>query len=181
MCIYTDIFLGKLSEVTNVDGFGSFRHLCLTCFNILQPSVSNTHSKTSLLNCFCRFPRNSPIICLLRPFLSRMKRAMPTGVSDTKPLSIRYWIPFSGFLLKKTHQGLFFLLQYYDIRYIFLSKTATCVVFLNTSYLLNRLRPIRYWRLCTTSLLKGGESQLWRLSLWYVCLPRGGRGSRRLS
>ena len=59
---------------------------------------SHTHSKTSLLNCFCRFPRNSPIICLLRPFLSRMKRAIPTGVSDTKPLSIRYWIPFSGFL-----------------------------------------------------------------------------------
>ncbi|TNN56649.1 hypothetical protein EYF80_033186 [Liparis tanakae] len=42
--------------------------------------------------------RNSPIICLLSPFLSRMKRATPTGVSDTKPLSIRYWIPFSGFL-----------------------------------------------------------------------------------
>lgn len=61
----------------------------------------NTHSKTSLLNCFCRFPRNSPIICLLKPFLSRMKRAIPTGVSDTKPLSIRYWIPFSGFLKVK--------------------------------------------------------------------------------
>ena len=31
------------------------------------------HSNTSLLNCFCRFPRNSPIICRLRPFRSRMK------------------------------------------------------------------------------------------------------------
>lgn len=88
---------------------GSFWHVCLTFSNLLQLSFSkksccfctfysHTHSKTSLLNCFCRFPRNSPIICLLRPFLSRMKRAIPTGVSDTKPLSIRYWIPFSGFL-----------------------------------------------------------------------------------
>lgn len=40
---------------------------------------------------------------------------------------------------------------------------------------------MRYCLLCATSLLKGGESQLWRLSLWYVCLPRGGSGSRRLS
>lgn len=61
------------------------------------PETLKTHVRTSLLNC-CRLPRNSPIICLLSPFLSRMKRAMPTGVSETKPLSIRYWIPFSGFL-----------------------------------------------------------------------------------
>lgn len=58
----------------------------------------NTHSNTSRLNCFCRFPKNSPIICLLRPFLCRRKWATPTGVSGTKPRSIRYWTPFSGFL-----------------------------------------------------------------------------------
>lgn len=40
---------------------------------------------------------------------------------------------------------------------------------------------MRYWRRCTTSLLKGGESQLCRVSLWYVCLPSGGSGSCRLS
>lgn len=32
------------------------------------------------------------------------------------------------------------------------------------TYLLKRLSPIRYCRRCTTSLLKAGESQLWRLS-----------------
>lgn len=41
-----------------------------------------------------------------------------------------------------------------------------CLLVLQASYLLKRLRPMRYWRLCTTSLLKGGESQLCRLSLW---------------
>lgn len=66
----------------------------------MPPQSVRTHVRTSLLNC-CRLPRNSPIICLLSPFLSRMNRAMPTGVSDTKPLSIRYWIPFSGFLWLK--------------------------------------------------------------------------------
>lgn len=97
------------SEDTDTHSPKSFPYVCLTFSDLLQLSFSiypaafhtfysHTHSKTSLLNCFWRFPRNSPIICLLRPFLSRMKRAIPTGVSDTKPLSIRYWIPFSGFL-----------------------------------------------------------------------------------
>lgn len=63
-----------------------------------------THLRTSLLNC-CLLPRNSPIICLLSPFLSRMNLATPTGVSDTKPLSIRYWIPFSGFLWQNKETG----------------------------------------------------------------------------
>lgn len=63
----------------------------------------STYSRTSLLNC-CRLPRNSPIICRLSPFLSRINLAMPTGVSDTKPLSIRYWIPFSGFLQENKNQ-----------------------------------------------------------------------------
>lgn len=58
----------------------------------------HTHSKTSLLNCFCRLPRNSPIICRLSPFLCSRKWATPTGVSGTKPRSIRYCTPFSGFL-----------------------------------------------------------------------------------
>lgn len=107
--------------------------------------------RTSLLNC-CRLPRNSPIICLLRPFLSRMNRATPTGVSDTKPLSIRYWIPFSGFLrLKVDHLG-FGLTSESQRR----PQTRP--------YLLKRLSPMRYCRRCTTSLLKAGESQLWRLS-----------------
>lgn len=69
----------------------------LKCAYLLLPPP-NTHSNTSRLNCFCRFPRNSPIICLLRPFLCRRKWATPTGVSGTKPRSIRYWTPFSGFL-----------------------------------------------------------------------------------
>ena len=60
--------------------------------------TNNAYSKTSLLNCFCLLPRNSPIICLLRPFLCSRKWATPTGVSGTNPLSVRYWIPFSGFL-----------------------------------------------------------------------------------
>lgn len=57
-----------------------------------------THSRTSRWNCFCLFPRNSPIICLLKPFLWSRKWATPTGVSGTKLRSIRYWMPFSGFL-----------------------------------------------------------------------------------
>lgn len=65
---------------------------------VLSPSPHHTHSNTSLLNCFCRFPRNSPIICLLSPFLCSRKWATPTGVSGTNPRSIRYWTPFSGFL-----------------------------------------------------------------------------------
>lgn len=57
-----------------------------------------THSSTSRLNCFCRLPRNSPIICRLRPLRCSRKWATPTGVSGTKPRSMRYWTPFSGFL-----------------------------------------------------------------------------------
>lgn len=60
-----------------------------------------TYSRTSRLNCFCLFPRNSPIICLLKPFLCSRKWATPTGVSGTKFRSIRYWMPFSGFLEKR--------------------------------------------------------------------------------
>lgn len=57
-----------------------------------------THSSTSRLNCFCLLPRNSPIICRLRPLRCNRKWATPTGVSGTKPRSMRYWMPFSGFL-----------------------------------------------------------------------------------
>lgn len=57
-----------------------------------------TYSSTSRLNCFCRFPRNSPIIWRLRPLRCSRKWATPTGVSGTKPRSMRYWMPFSGFL-----------------------------------------------------------------------------------
>ena len=46
---------------------------------------------------------------------------------------------------------------------------------------MKRLSPMRYCLLCTTSLLKAGESQVLRPSLWYVCLPSGGIGSSRLS
>lgn len=62
------------------------------------------------MNCFCLLPRNSPIICLLKPFLWSRKWATPTGVSGTKFRSIRYWMPFSGFLeaqerLEKEREG----------------------------------------------------------------------------
>lgn len=89
---------------------------------------SCTHLRTSLLNC-CRLPRNSPIICLLSPFLSRMNRAMPTGVSDTKPLSIRYWIPFSGFLRSRGHVVLLifpFHLIYLLVLFVLLSPVQKC-------------------------------------------------------
>lgn len=57
-----------------------------------------THSRTSLLNGFLLFPRNSPIICRLRPFLCSRKWATPMGVSGMKPREIRNWRPLSGFL-----------------------------------------------------------------------------------
>lgn len=57
-----------------------------------------THSSTSLLKGFLLFPRNSPIICRLRPFLWSRKCATPMGVSGMKPREIRNWRPLSGFL-----------------------------------------------------------------------------------
>lgn len=71
-----------------------------------RPPSRGTHSSTSLLNCFCRLPRNSPIICLLRPLRCSRKWATPTGVSGTKPRSMRYWTPFSGFLGMGRDKGL---------------------------------------------------------------------------
>lgn len=65
------------------------------------PLKISTHSRTSLLNCFCRLPRNSPIICLLRPFLWSRKWATPMGVSGMKPREIRNWRPLSGLLTEK--------------------------------------------------------------------------------
>lgn len=83
----------KHSETISMSGLGKLPSQQAELF-----PTHNTHSSTSRLNCFCRFPRNSPIICLLRPFLCSRKWATPTGVSGTKPRSIRYWTPFSGFL-----------------------------------------------------------------------------------
>lgn len=57
-----------------------------------------TYSRTSLLNCSLLLPKNSPIICLLRPFLCSRKCATPMAVSGTKPRVIRKWMPRSGFL-----------------------------------------------------------------------------------
>lgn len=57
-----------------------------------------THSNTSLLNCLLLLPRNSPIICRLKPFLCNRKWATPIAVSGIKPLDIKNWIPLSGFL-----------------------------------------------------------------------------------
>lgn len=70
------------------------------CTPAPTPPGPRTHSSTSRLNCFCRLPRNSPIICLLRPLRCSRKWATPTGVSGTKPRSMRYWTPFSGFLVR---------------------------------------------------------------------------------
>lgn len=75
------------------------------------PLKISTHSRTSLLNCFWRLPRNSPIICLLRPFLWSRKWATPTGVSGTNPLSVKYWTPFSGFLQTHKKEGFVFILK----------------------------------------------------------------------
>lgn len=77
--------------------------LHILIFPLQKKKINQTHSKTSLLNCFCRLPRNSPIICLLSPFLCSRKWATPTGVSGMNPLSVRYWMPFSGFLKKIQH------------------------------------------------------------------------------
>lgn len=57
-----------------------------------------TYSRTSLLKGFLLLPRNSPIICRLRPFLCSRKWATPMGVSGMKPREIRNWRPLSGFL-----------------------------------------------------------------------------------
>lgn len=64
----------------------------------------DTYSRTSRLNCFLLFPRNSPIICRLRPLRCNRKCATPIGVSGMKPREIRNWIPLSGFL-KKRREG----------------------------------------------------------------------------
>lgn len=60
--------------------------------------IYSTHSRTSWLNGFCRLPKYSPIICLLRPFLC--KRNLDTALLEFSRnlCSIRYLIPFSGFL-----------------------------------------------------------------------------------
>lgn len=60
-----------------------------------------THSRTSLLKGFLLLPRNSPIICRLRPFRCSRKWATPMGVSGMKPLEIRNWRPLSGLLRQK--------------------------------------------------------------------------------
>lgn len=63
--------------------------------------ILTTHSRTSLLKGFLLLPRNSPIICRLRPFLCSRKCATPMGVSGMKPREMRNWRPLSGFLFKK--------------------------------------------------------------------------------
>lgn len=90
----------KILFLENLKGSNKKIHLQIQ-LQITHYSLE-THSRTSRLNCFCRFPRNSPIICLLKPFLCSRKWATPTGVSGTKFRSIRYWMPFSGFL--ETHE-----------------------------------------------------------------------------
>lgn len=69
------------------------------------PDSVKTYSRTSLLNCSLLLPKNSPIICLLRPFLCSRKCATPMAVSGTKPRVIRKWMPRSGFLpVDDTHR-----------------------------------------------------------------------------
>lgn len=77
--------------------------MCLSAKQICTiKEVTWTYSRTSLLNCSLLFPRNSPIICRLRPFLCSRKWATPMAVSGTKPRVIRKWTPLSGFL--STHK-----------------------------------------------------------------------------
>lgn len=76
----------------------SVRGLDRTCWLNFPDSQGVTYSNTCWLNGFWRFPRYSPIICLLSPFLVIRKWATSDGVSPIKPWSHRNTIPFSGFL-----------------------------------------------------------------------------------
>lgn len=64
-------------------------------------SLRSTHSKTAMLKGFCKLPRYSPIICLLRPFLVMRNLATPRGEFSRNPRAIRYAMPRSGFLLNR--------------------------------------------------------------------------------
>lgn len=87
--------------------------------------VKATHSKTSLLNGFLLLPRNSPIICRLRPFLCSRKWATPMGVSGMKPREIRNWRPLSGFLGEETKESVAYCSTFH-LFIIVLNCTAAC-------------------------------------------------------
>ena len=98
------VLISYLSKMRFQEVFSSF----FIFSHLIRKMSENNHpySKTSLLNCFCRLPRNSPRSSAgLRPFLCSRKWATPTGVSGMNPLSVRYWIPFSGFLKNPTWPG----------------------------------------------------------------------------
>jgi len=67
-----------------------------------QPGHNSAYLSTSMLNCFCRLPRYSPIICLLSPLREMRNLATAFGRLSRKRRSIRYRIPFSGFLESTT-------------------------------------------------------------------------------
>ena len=75
---------------------------------IINTSARNicwTYHRTSMLNSFWRFPRYSPIICLLSPFLVIKNRATVSGNSLIKPCSHKNCIPFSGFLKEQRNKA----------------------------------------------------------------------------
>lgn len=59
-----------------------------------------TYSSTNWLKSFWRFPRYSPIFCLLKPVLLSRNLATSWGEFSMNLFSIKNLIPFSGFLLK---------------------------------------------------------------------------------
>lgn len=90
--------LGQVKNKTNVNLKSlSLKRCCRNVCDVSNERVK-TYSRTSLLNCSLLLPKNSPIICLLRPFLCSRKCATPMAVSGTKPRVIRKWMPRSGFL-----------------------------------------------------------------------------------
>lgn len=68
------------------------------CKRSIPYNLYSTYSSTSELNGFCKFPRYSPIICLLSPFRVMRNRATVSAESLMKPCSHRKIRPFSGFL-----------------------------------------------------------------------------------
>ena len=72
-------------------------------FHYNHCSQEDTYSRTLLLNSFCRLPRYSPMSCLLRPLRVIRNLATVLGLSSINRFSIRYLIPFSGFLQITKH------------------------------------------------------------------------------
>ena len=90
---YGCLSLLQLSIITETDGYENYGNFMLKLFA--------TYYNTSMLNSFCRLPRYSPIICLLKPFRVIKNRATVSGASLIKPCSHKNCRPFSGFLQKK--------------------------------------------------------------------------------